>query len=77
MKATVNRVKYGGEVRSFGLCDNMPVAELISRLSTVFDLETGIVGLVMPVSLTCADDNLLDVHCGYRMSVVSNRLDVL
>jgi hypothetical protein len=73
MKATVIRVKYGGEVRSFGLCDNMAVAELISMLSTVFDLDTGIVGLVMPVGLTCADDKLLDVHGGYRMSVVSQQ----
>jgi hypothetical protein len=71
MKATVIRVKYGGEVRSFGLCDNMAVAELMSMLSNVFGLETGIVGLVMPVSLTCAGGNLLDVHCRYGMSVVS------
>jgi hypothetical protein len=54
MKSYVICVKYGGEVRSFGLCDNMAVAELTSMLSTVFDLETGIVGLVMPVSLTSA-----------------------
>jgi hypothetical protein len=73
MKSYVICVKYGGEVRSFGLCDNMAVAELTSMLSTVFDLETGIVGLVTPVGLTCADDNLLDVHCGYRMSVVSQQ----
>jgi hypothetical protein len=50
MKAYVIRVKYGGEVRSFGLCENMAVAELILMLSTVFDLEEGIVGLVTPVS---------------------------
>jgi hypothetical protein len=53
MKATVIRVKYGGEVRSFGLCDNMAVAELISMLSRVFDLEEKIVGLVTPVSSLC------------------------
>jgi hypothetical protein len=53
MKAYVIRVKYGGEVRSFGLCDNMAVAELISMLSRVFDLEGEIVGLVTPVSSLC------------------------
>jgi hypothetical protein len=53
MKATVIRVKYGGEVRSFGLCDNMAVAQLISMLSRVFDLEEEIVGMVTPVSSLC------------------------
>jgi hypothetical protein len=50
MKAYVIRVKYGSEVRSFGLCENMAVAELILMLSTVFDLEEGIGGLITPVS---------------------------
>jgi hypothetical protein len=53
MKAYVIRVKYGGKVRSFGLCENMAVAELISMLSRVFDLEEELVGLVTPVSSLC------------------------
>jgi hypothetical protein len=77
MKATVICVKYGGEVRSFGLCDNMAVAELVSMLSNVFDLETGIVGLVMPVSLTCAGEICWMFNAVIGSWLSPDRLDAL